>query len=368
MAEYTYLSRDILTGRVIGEIPGVMRWKIIHEFCDFGKFRARIFVNALWAKSTWQMIEDATTPHRVEVWVLRDNVPVAVCDVWTRTGRNVDSMSFEIGGALTGSYLDWRPLGGRNYQQKTYKQVDQAVIISNLVSDCQTEWGSLGITVPSVPATGRKRDITYDPGDNVPYGQRLKEMADNIDGFEFRFDGVVNDAGNFEKIFRFGYPRLGRPNALDLYAAWDDETNQYSGNIRKFPVDEDGTRQATDVVWWGVGEGAKQKKAVRENADLAAIMPRTGLGDISDDKEQATLESKADALKLRSRIAFTAPDIEVVAEDVLGVISVGDDINVSIDEGPVLPRGFVGTYRLLGMEIETTNELDSVALTVGTVY
>jgi len=117
--------------------------------------------------------------------------------------------------------VDYRRLLARRYiwTPLTYSQIPQADIAWGLISHTQSQRnGDMGITRGVFP-TGRLRDRTYDPGQEIGY--LLDNLSNVIDGFEYGVDA--------NRAFNVYYPWRWRNTDWPL---------DYPGNLAKADIDE----------------------------------------------------------------------------------------------------------------------------------
>lgn len=118
---------------------------------------------------------------------------------------------------------------------------DQFTIARTLVNHHQAKaGGDFGIDTSAVTTSGRKRDRVYESWERKNIGQAIIELAEVEDGFDFFIDPAT-------RALELRYPQRGIRND-DLI--WDERT------IRSFNRGIDSTRQASQVLGVGAGEGA----------------------------------------------------------------------------------------------------------------
>ncbi|MFP3968590.1 hypothetical protein SMC26_40270 [Actinomadura fulvescens] len=114
--------------------------------------------------------------------------------IWTATpaGDERGNVSVEIQGATLESYLDHRQIWT---DVPPFVQVDQTAIAQQLIAHMQAGGGAASIgLVPLDTPSGVRRDRTYKASEAATYGQRLAELANVVDGFEYMIRTFVDPA------------------------------------------------------------------------------------------------------------------------------------------------------------------------------
>jgi len=179
-----------------------------------------------------------------------------------------------------------------------YTGVDQIEIARQLISHMQSDpRANLGLVLqPGL--SGVVRDRTYLASDQAFYGQRLRELAEVMDGFEWYIDSTIVD-GQLQRLWRWGYPTLGDPNAEHVF-----QQSPHGGDVLDWSIEADYLRGGNR--WQARGDaiegdaaapGVPLLSTVHEAADLlAAGHPRVDrIIDRPGVKRQQTLEEYAAA-------------------------------------------------------------------------
>lgn len=136
-----------------------------------------------------------------------------------------------------------------------FSQVDQLEIARTLVTRTQQQTGGNLAVQVGAESSGRLRDREWLPWDGKNLGEAIEQLAEVIDGFDFRVD--VERAGDtYERRFRLFYPRAGR-DALSTGHVW-----RLGANLVSLDWTETGERTANSVVGLGDGEGITKVRAV----------------------------------------------------------------------------------------------------------
>jgi hypothetical protein len=162
--------------------------------------------------------------------------------------------------ALQGTTLDGYLSAVEIQEGLFYEQVDQIDILRELVAHMQAQqYANLGITV-AAGTSGVLRDRTYED-DGGTYGQRIQELADVNNGFEFTIDVFVS-GGTIARQIRWGYPTLASESVEHIFAdgfnggdvvEWADEISALRGATRwrargGTPPSEDASVTATPLL------------------------------------------------------------------------------------------------------------------------
>lgn len=221
--------RDVSYSRLIGEA---------------GSFSATVDVvddvtAALVASVVPRWVEHATDPDSLSTGPGR-----CVCHVY-RNGiiwgsYFITKAQVELDGrgaikvTLTGSSLESYLNAVEIRDTLTYTATDQLDIARDLINSMQAEtFANIGLTQQS-GTSGVLRDREYKAGEGGTFGQRLKELADVDDGFEYMIEVSDPGTGSRTRLVRYGYPRLGvaadhvfqQPGNV---LSWSQEINALSG-------------------------------------------------------------------------------------------------------------------------------------------
>ncbi|MET8985818.1 hypothetical protein ABZW49_10255 [Nonomuraea wenchangensis] len=153
----------------------------------------------------------------------------------SRSGRGTPQLQLQ-GTTLDGylSAVELQTEGGLSFEQ-----IDQIEIMRQLVADMQADpYADIDLTVlPGLSGVARDRTYTDDGG---TYGQRIRELAEVDDGFEYTIN-VIASGGGVARVLTWGYPRLGDgtvkhivadgPNGGDL-TSWGEQVDALRGATR----------------------------------------------------------------------------------------------------------------------------------------
>lgn len=353
---YTYRFANLLADSDIAELDleGV---RFDRRIIVPGSFSASVTVtNPVTANEVRKIIPGKTVVHvyrNADIW--------GTYIIWqkrVRSGRG--SAVVDISGATLESWFYRRIL---DYPDLTYVNEDQISILGNLVSLAQVGWppyeesANLSIEVPD-GTSGVLRDRVYDITEATSVGQRIEELANVDDGFEYMInthDDYVN--GVRPRVLNWGYPRLNDVTRNITY--------EYPGNIISYEFSYDTTESGT--AFWARGDsietdGTENGKPLMTTSPVLATeyldagWPHLDVvADYSGVTDIDTLEKYAIWWRTNRSGLVSIPSITIHDDDAtfnpsfLGasVTFVIHDEYFSIDNQPA----FSGTYRIVGMEV-----------------
>lgn len=362
---YSYLAVDVLTSRVIDDLPFVNA-----SFGDVlngaGQIKGDVILDTRLATPEAQarglvvdpdgvaaMLE-ATVPGKVVVVVFRDGVPLIGGPIWSRRWQH-STGRLEVTGAHIWSYARRRVMAN----PVEYTAADQATIANSLVTDAFS--GQAPVHTLTTPATGVVRDRTgYERGKNL--AEAVEQLAAVSNGFDFSMDYSL-EGGVYKPRFVTHYPRRG---LLFDETPWVFELGH---NLTDYEIDEDGTRQTTRPLVVGQGEGDSQLRATATNAAALAegwpileqVESRT------DVQEQLTIDliatTKAEVYGHPAEVWKAT--IKADVDPVIGSWQTGDVARFVISDAR-FPTGFDGYMRIIGWDCDPGEGggLETVQLTL----
>ncbi len=259
---YRYVAADLLTDTYITDLP-LDDVTFTRRILEPGTFQAsveiadRIVADRI-AKVVPRHPVDpgqpdglSTGPGRTVVHVYRNGVIWGSYLLWqasvSQSGRG--NIHVQLQGSTLESYLNHVLI---RTDLGPYTGVDQIQIARNLLTSMQSDpLADIGLTLQS-GTSGALRDREYYATEAISYGQRLVELANVDNGFEWVIDTSV-DAGTGVRArrWRWGYPTLG--SSTDYVFKGDD--------ILSWQEDIDALRGATK--WQTRGESTNTDVAGR---------------------------------------------------------------------------------------------------------
>lgn len=369
---YRYLFADLMTGDVIAELP-LQQVSFQRLLNGAGSFDARL--NTGDPKVLALDWVDALQEARTAIWVDRDGVLQWGGVLWTvrpSTSNGVSS-GYQLKGAETWSYFARRFLT----VDKTWTNVDQAQIVSDLITWAQGISGSYSVTVPAVIATGITRSLVLTGDQFVNIAQQIQDLAALYQGFDFAIDWqYVGTPGVPTATFNLGYPRRG------LAAASSNLVFDLPGNIVDYDWPRDGSVRADTVYSTGAGSGPSMLRASASNAGLMAVgypllEAVTSYRDVSDQAILA-VHATSDLNLLSQPSELSTVSVRADVDPVLGQYTVGDEgrFLLTNEDWPAPTGGGAGkdaNYRITGYTVyppdaASQKQHETVRLRLGPVW
>lgn len=242
MPEYTYRFANLLSDSDVAELE-LSNVKFDRRIIVPGKFSATAIVTNTDIASQVKKI----VPARTVVHVYRDADIWGTYIIWSVRVRssNRGPVTVEFQGATLESWFYKRIIDTDLF----FEDDDQFDIARDIVASAQVGWtpyesaADLGIIAQN-NTSGVTRDRAYYVTDAASVGQRLQELANVDDGFEYIIQTYVDndlDMRVRELVLR---ETLGEENNPAVFT--------YPGSILSYEIDYDATDAAT--AWWARGD------------------------------------------------------------------------------------------------------------------
>lgn len=368
MAKWTYRVADLLTDVDIDEfdIPGA---SFDDRIGQAGAFDGTLEITdkKLGARARAAFRENRSVVHVYRngrfwcgpyfVWRARP--------AWSDTGR----VSLPVQAAGLEYYLSRRHIRSTI----SYSNTEQLAIARALVTHMQAvrAEGDLNIQV-GTETSGVLRDRTYYGEESASYLQRLTELSNVIDGFEFRIAALGEDR---VRTLLLGYPRLGR--------ATPEFVLTMPGPIRSGSIEQDGFEGATSFLGRGdsIEDAADPERYVPLLSDVVyredLLADGWPLLDRVDDYQgvvvKATLDEHVEhnAERYGGSVEVPAVTVRLPEDDSLTFGNLGDPVRTIIlnEYWPLDDEGaptFTRMDRIVGMKITPAGIQggDAVSLTL----
>ncbi|MFI7113945.1 hypothetical protein ACIBK9_47045 [Nonomuraea sp. NPDC050227] len=239
-----------------------------------------------------------------------------------------------------------------------YTNTDQIDIARALLNHAQAQAGAnIGLALQS-GTSGVKRDRTYLDSEGGTYGQRLVELAQVDNGFEWAID-LALVSGVLERQWRWGYPTLGQaePQHVLVDSAhggdileWSEEIDALRGatrwRARGSSISTDASTSATPLV----------STVASATAHLAAGWPRL---DRTISYPTATVQATLDdyaafwAAKAPGALRVDQVTIALGANPTLTPNSLGDTAMIKLDNEWHVRQSRI--RRVIGMRVTPTS-------------
>ena len=376
MALYTYRFSDLLTDRDVAELE-VTNATFDRRIIVPGSFRGVVNVsNPEVGRAVRNVVPGRTVCH-----VYRDQEIWGSYIIWTMrvSSPQRGPVVVELNGASLESWL-YRRLLDKNVQ---YNQLDQITIARNLITIAQTGWSpysssaNLGIELQT-GSSGVLRDREYRIDEAATVGQRLEELANVDNGFEYMIHTYYDPASDSRRrLFKWGYPLLG--NSSNVWSF------QQPGNVLSFELSYDANEGAT--AFWTRGDSIEDD-LTNESIPIMTASPtfaneymNSGFPhidkviDYSGVTSLLTLEQYAQWWRDNRGGIVLIPQIEVRASDddyqIMSPARVGEYANIVI-ENVFFPLNADGSpsysdnLRIVGIEVTASqrNEIEKHKLVV----
>lgn len=245
MPTYRYITADVLTGEVLGELPlyGVYMDKQLNIAGNFtGTFRIGTHI-----EDDLELL-NATKPRRSAIYVQRDGTTIWGGILWSRTFGS-EANTIQLSGQTFESYLNKVVLTS-NFINLTTNQLEIAI---NLINQMQaTARSNIGISTAGIDTTGGiVKNVKVPYYDYKYVGEILGEIQASEDGFDWTIkvtDTEVPDQP--EKQLVLGQPIIAPNTSVNA------EVYDYPGAITNFYWPESGTDSGTDFILLGRGNGS----------------------------------------------------------------------------------------------------------------
>lgn len=231
------------------------------------------------------------------------------------------------------------------YLSKTYTNTDRSAIAWDAINTVQSEPnGDLGITLGHTEATFNS-DLDADYKDVKSIIRLYTYAQPTTYDFEITPDKVFNT-----------YLRLGS-NRSDIRLV-------YPGNIRSVRIPRSSDTLYNRVIGLGSGIGNERLESIVNNVQSQMkYRIKETKETFNDVKRINTLRNNAQGILDQSYEVLALPEIEVNGNEVdLGILRVGDSINVRIDQS-TFSNDVNGMFRIYNMRISIDqNRFESVSL------
>ena len=356
LGDYTFIITDLLTGFIIDEVElSSMNWDEVYNRPGAGSATARLddpktteanfsaWQNALWAIKDgdirWCGFMGNVAPRGGSRVI---NVPLYGFEEYLRYQLVVNQQNM--------SYAT----SADNFRTTKWSQIDQFQIVEDLVKHGQRNsiQSNIGLEVVYDQLSGVLRDETISQWNAKFVGERIEELTDNIDGFDWYYEYYWD--GTTPKVrMRLKYPR--GPRYTNVFLEYDNDPG--NTNIVQYDVDG-GDRPASRMLGLGAGEDLDQVYAFSSevkpgNVNYDDVYSNLDVTDVN------TLQQQIDGIRLtRDKVRNS---IQIVLDQNLDphytTYRPGDALKVRIDDGFVQIDGF---YTTVSKSIVLSKEHDEV--------
>lgn len=344
MAQYRYLFADLLTNRVLAELPltGV---NFTQQLNSAGTFKGHLLLSGL--NTYKQNVSNATIPGRTAVYVDRGGALVWGGVLWGRT-YDSEAQTLTLDAREFESYFEKRFIANT----VVFNNVDQLIIAQSIINTAQTATnGNIGIAVGS-ETSGVLVSRTFYSYELKTVMTALQDLAFSNTGFDFNVYVYYDVNGNPAKLLRLGYPRYGRKNVVGSIAT---PVVELPANIIKYVYPEDGTTAANTVYVTGAGSNEGKLVATAQDATkIAAGWPLLELSTNYSDINDATLLGGLASGQV-AVVSYPPTTMQIAipasTDPIFGSYEIGDDFRVRITDDR-FPTGLDTIQRLVAYNVE----------------
>ena len=262
MANYRYLTADLLTNTIIGELPltGVSWGQALN---DAGQFAGHLMLSdpritntlGTYNASNQFTLDYVTTPSKTALYVERDGQIVWGGIIWSRT-YDSSSQALSLGAREFESYLQRR----RFSETKVWDTGTDQFTIVKYVLDAMNSVpsGNIGISTSSITTSGRGianvlAVFDYEKRNVFDLIMDLSRQ-DAPYGFDFAITCAYDTNFNIVKTFNAYYPRKG----VAVSANYNNPMLEFPSVMARYSYPEDGASLVNQLFGFGPGSGEGQ--------------------------------------------------------------------------------------------------------------
>jgi len=345
MRDYTYLFVDILSNRVINELPCYGTW-FSRELSGVGNMTATVPMNTAQYKNS--DIRSATEPGKTALYALCDDAVIWGGPIWTRT-YNSQGSSLQLTGQTWESWPNkFYPSGSLRYTG-----VEQRNIVISLLTAMQSvALQSAQFTIPSNFPDQQTRTENFPFEDLKSYGELIEYLSEYDTGFDYEILPYMDTNGVLQRYVNLGNPKLGRTQDLSNLVF------DYPTSITDYYYSESASQGAAKV--YGVGGAPGENAAAIRSTVIQADMVAAGYplltevytnGDVTF---QPTLDAqtKLFATSKRSPVVGWTINVDPTLDPVIGTWQLGDFAHITIEDSGFFDEApFSGYVRVVGWEL-----------------
>lgn len=346
-AEYYYLTADLRTNTILGEIPveGANFDRILN---GAGNMQGATHMDNRMLPN--DLLIDCTIPGKTALYIYRESQIVWGGIIWARWYQS-QGKSLQFSAQTFESYAYRRvrmPLVPETYN------TGQCSIINQLWNKLQTlnPYSDIGVNAEtSFPGSDVVRSLTLNPWDLRTYGETIEEITSYDNGCDYTIQ-VAEVSGTPTKTLDLWYPRLGSASITTTNNVLD-----YPGNVKNYYYTENASEGNTKYFCAGDGDGkgkvigtaeATTKMSVDGYPRLDKAFSAQGVTLVS------TAQRKAQAALMYGPVPQEKWQFEISGGDVprVGEYAIGDSFLVEIESGdPRFPGGKQTTIRVVGWTV-----------------
>lgn len=360
VVHYTYEFADLLTDVLICKDLDLHDVSYERRISEAGTFTATCTIaDAITAAKVARIVprhpEDLSTgPGRTICHVYRNGVVWGSYVIWSasvsRQGKG--PIQVTLNGSSLESYLS-RVKIRDDYSYSGWEQID---IARDLLTGMQsTPRYDIGLELQS-GASGVTRDRVYLASESSTYGERIAELGNVQNGFEWAIQVVDNGDGTRSRVWTWGYPKLGDTSTSHTFTepgnvlSWQEDIDPLRGGTafqaRGESINDDASTTSEPLV----------SQVVLAQAHIDAGWPGLDVtADYSSVSEVDTLDAYAQwwATNRSGAVRVHQATVRLPANTSFGPGNLGDNVTFMLvnDWWPVVDgvASFAKTWRVVGM-------------------
>lgn len=298
MPEYRYAGVDLLTRRVVEDLPlyGVSLERRISGAGNMtGSFKLG---TGLFSDED---LLAASEPGRIALIAYRDNVIIWGGPIWSRTYQSQAQVC-----SLTGQSYESIFSAVKMREDYVRTGIDQLTGFRELIEQMQSHQNlDFGLETDKIGFSGVLRDIAAHWYDDQMYSKPIGDLLKEEDAFDYTIEPYLDVNEDIRLNVRTGYPYLGYGQSAVTF--------DYPGQIINYYYPESGGKAGVRFTLLGRGEGTAMKRAV------VVDQPKIDAGYPAFDKiasnkgidDQNRLNSMAAAGAIQYRMPVVSPTIDI---------------------------------------------------------
>ena len=344
MTVWRLIYTDLKAGTVLGELPS-QTFGFTETLNSDGSFE--ITMPLVTTTPTGRVTNDVSAlqitdadlaPGETAVYFERDGAVLWGGIVWGVTA-DVLSNTMTVQGAGFLSYFRRRYIRTTT----THTAADQLNIARAFIDNAQAvSNGSIGILTTDTNTSGRTRNRTYLGFERKNVAEALTQLANVLDGFDFRFHSFRNSSGIIVVEFRVSYPATGRRT---------ETVFELGTNVQILNYTSDGSALTNSVDVIGAGDGDDLKIRTASNPASLAFRPLLeSVASFSDVSVDATLDEHAGRIVTRGSNPIETLSLVIYPDAIpnLGSYVIGDQIKIMGDYGYLSMSNF---WRIVSLAV-----------------
>jgi hypothetical protein len=352
VASYSFLTTDLVTNQVLGELP-VNGVSLDCQLNSSGNMSAGMKLDD--PRISNENLLERCTPGKTSFWVYREAQIVWGGIIWTREWQTVGK-SLSITGQTFESYAARRfPKSWIGTSVLQYNQ-GQCSIIDALWQGMQSvPNGSIGVDpyAGTFDPTDVVRQLTVNGFDlSTSFDAAIQSILTFQDGPDYTISWATDNNGLPLKQLVI-QPRIGSPvGSTDLIV-------DYPGAVKSYTYNENAS--SGNNQWWAAGDGTDATQLVGVATDAVSLASGWPLLEGTNSYDGVTQQSTIDAHAASDLSAFGVPlvthsaELKADAMPTFGTYSMGDYIVINVTD-PRFPDGIRFILRVIGWSIQPPDE------------